>query len=93
VPIASYSGELDSSRLLGMSVRNRLGEELGVVRGIVIAPSDARAEAIEVEHGGFLGIGEKTVDVPWKQLQLTEDASAVVLDLTAEELSDRPEAD
>jgi sporulation protein YlmC with PRC-barrel domain len=92
VPIASYSGELDSSRLLGMG-RNRLGEELGVVRGIVIAPSDARAEAIEVEHGGFLGIGEKTVDVPWKQLQLTEDASAVVLDLTAEELSDRPEAD
>ena len=93
VHVASYSRELDSSQLVGMSVRNRLGEELGVVSGIVIAPSQGRAEAIKVEHGGFLGVGEKTVRVPWKEVQLTRDASAVVVDLTADELEDLPQAE
>jgi sporulation protein YlmC with PRC-barrel domain len=94
VAIGSYAEQLDTSRLIGMSVRNRVGEELGVVQGVVIDTQEGgRANALVIEHGGFLGMGETRVEVPWKDVQITRDGSSIVLDMTAEALNEQPEAE
>ena len=93
VPVGSYSGRLYSSRLVGTPVRNRLGRELGVVETLIIDPSGGQVQAVIIEHGGFMGIGEKDVSVPWNELHFTPDGSAVVLDLTEKELEALPKAE
>ena len=91
VDIGSWSSQLDTARLNGMSVRNRVGEELGVVQGVIL--DGGKAQALIVEHGGFLGIGESRVRVPWKAVQITRDGSAIVLDMSAGDLQQLSEAD
>lgn len=90
VPVGSYGKELHSSHLIGMSIRNLLGKELGVVDGLLIS-SQGKVQAVIIEHGGFMGIGEKRVKLNWNQLQLTADGSAVVLDMTPDEVKTLPE--
>jgi sporulation protein YlmC with PRC-barrel domain len=91
VPIESRPDLLDSSSLTGMPVRNRLGKELGVVRGLRLVPQEGRVDAITVEHGGFLGLGERRVAVPWEMIRLAQDGSALVVDMTEEEMGQQGE--
>ncbi|MDT8386550.1 MAG: PRC-barrel domain-containing protein [Thiogranum sp.] len=93
VPITAYSEELQINRLVGMPVRNRLGEELGVVEDLSIRPDQERLEALLIKHGGFLGIGESIVRVPWEDALITRDGSAVVLDKTGQELERAAESE
>lgn len=86
VPITAYPGTLQINRLVGMPVRNRLGRELGVVEDLSIRPDQENLEALIIKRGGFLGIGESIVRVPWEEAMITRDGSAVVLDKTEQEL-------
>lgn len=87
-PVSEVGGALGSRKLVGMSVRNRVGDELGEVSGIDIDAGSGSVLALQVVSGGFLGINESQVAVPWNKVYLTTDRSAVVLDMTAEDLED-----
>lgn len=93
IPVSSYDKRLYSTRLTGMSIRNRVGDELGVVDSLMIRPDTGRVNAVIVEHGGFMGIGERRIKIGWNELQFTRDGSAVVLDLTEEQLKQLPAAE
>lgn len=86
VPISTKSGTLTSNRLVGMSVRNRVGEELGEVSGIAINAGTGKVAGLQVTAGGFLGIGEYQAGIAWPDVFLSIDGSAIVLDMTAEDL-------
>lgn len=93
VPITAYPEQLQINRLVGMSVRNRVGDELGVVDDVSIRPDQRSLEALIIKRGGFLGIGESVVQVPWEDALITRDGSALVLDKTEQELERAAESE
>lgn len=64
---SSKSGQFhafNASDLLGKTVKNSHGDDLGKVEDVVIG-SDGRANFVVLERGGTLGIGAKYVPVPF----------------------------
>lgn len=71
---AAQQGEVRGSRLIGVTVRNDAGENIGDVNEIVIS-SDGRIAAFVIGVGGFLGIGERNVAVAFESVRLTVNSS------------------
>jgi sporulation protein YlmC with PRC-barrel domain len=55
----------NASDLMGKTVKNSKGEELGKVEDLVIG-SNGRADFVVLEHGGVLGVEGKYVLVPYQ---------------------------
>ena len=84
--------EVYTSNLIGASVRNPQGENLGKIDELVIDPKDARIKAAIVSVGGVLGIGAKSVAIPWDKITMGTDADrdTVVVAMAREELEQAP---
>ena len=84
--------EMYASKIIGASVKNTQGESLGKVDELVIDPHDARIKAAVVSVGGLLGIGAKSVEVPWDKVKLgsDKDRDTVVIAMGKEELEQAP---
>jgi hypothetical protein len=59
------------------SVRTSNGEALGEVRSIVVGP-DGKADAVIVEVGGFLNIGERAVSIEANKFTYLKDRNILV---------------
>lgn len=68
------SAEMTSDRLMDMNVRGSQNEEIGDVEKLVIDPQSGEIKGVVVSVGGFLGIGDKNVLLPWDQVQLAQDS-------------------
>jgi sporulation protein YlmC with PRC-barrel domain len=71
-----------------MRVRNREGEDLGVIDEIVLDMRSGRIAYAVLAFGGFLGIGNKLFAVPWDAL--TADGGALLADASRRELEESP---
>lgn len=85
--IADIRG-ISARAMLGKSVRNAEGEEIGEVSDLIIDQEAGVVHPI-LEVGGFLGMGSVQVLVPLDELDLGQDSS-LTLDATRENLKDRP---
>jgi sporulation protein YlmC with PRC-barrel domain len=86
------SNEMLASKLTGMTVRNSAGENLGDINDLVMDQSGKPSVAI-IGVGGFLGLGEKDVGVPFASLTFADaqDGSKVArLDTTKDALKGAP---
>lgn len=81
---AAVMGGLTSESLVGKQARNAQGQELGEIKNLVIDPQNGSVTHVVVSVGGFLGIGDKGVAVPWADINLQQDT--LVVDVTREEL-------
>jgi sporulation protein YlmC with PRC-barrel domain len=84
--------EMLASQLTGMSVRNAAGEDLGDINDLVMDSTGKPSVAI-VGVGGFLGLGEKDVGVPFDKLTFADaqDGTKVArLDVTKDALKNAP---
>ena len=87
---------LDWGSLAGTDVRNLSDEDLGEVRDVVM--DKGQINAIVVERGGFLGMGQSHYLVPAGQVKITQrtDASGdrvapiVVIEMTADQIKAMP---
>ena len=84
--------EVYASNLIGANVRNPQGESLGKIDELVIDPKDARIKAAVVSVGGVLGLGAKSVAIPWDKVTMGTDADrdTVVVSMAREELEQAP---
>jgi sporulation protein YlmC with PRC-barrel domain len=84
--------EVYASNLIGANVKNAQGENLGKIDELVIDPKDARITAAIVSVGGVLGIGAKSVAIPWDKVTIgtTADRDTVVVAMAREELEQAP---
>ena len=64
----STINEVYGSKLIGASVKSTQGENLGKIDELVIDPHDARIKAAVVSVGGVLGLGAKSVAIPWDRI-------------------------
>ncbi|MDF1586675.1 PRC-barrel domain-containing protein [Marinimicrococcus flavescens] len=90
VPVEQLgSVRLDS--IAGTDLRNTRDEQLGSVEDVVIDPQSGDIAYAIVSVGGFLGIGDRTVAVPWKMLEVTPGYNTFVLDMKEDVLDNAPE--
>lgn len=91
-PTMSSMNEVYASRLLGANVKNAQGENLGKIDELVIDPKDARIKAAILSIGGVLGLGAKSVAIPWEKVSMGTgtDEDTLVVAMAREELEKAP---
>jgi sporulation protein YlmC with PRC-barrel domain len=79
--------EYRTSKLVGSKVYNTANENIGSIEDIILKP-DGSLDEVVLSVGGFLGIGEKYVSVPWSALKVSRDGSSlkIVTDGTKDSL-------
>lgn len=77
------------SRIMGKTVTNRLGQELGSIADVVVGP-DSEVRFIILSHGGMLGIGDKLIPIPWKTVAIDEKNNRVHVDVNKRSLERAP---
>jgi sporulation protein YlmC with PRC-barrel domain len=91
-PTAQGANEYRSSKLIGTQVYNGSNENIGEIDDLVLDEKGA-ITAVVVGVGGFLGMGEKDVAMPFNSLKLSKDekgALKVVVESTKDSLKAMP---
>ena len=92
VPIKEASATLTAEDLIGADLRNMNGKDLGSVDDLVMGKNGAMSYLI-VSHGGFLGIGDKQIAVPFESAKISQDGDVVYINATEESLEKAPSFD
>lgn len=93
VGIVEVSTLIPSSRLIDLDIKNPAGEDLGEIEDLVINIEDGRVVYAIHEFGGFLGIGEKDVIVPWNAYRHCDQNNLLTLDMNKEQLDQFEDVD
>jgi sporulation protein YlmC with PRC-barrel domain len=76
VDVTNVSTGYRGSKLVGAAVVNEANEKIGTVDDLIVTRSDKVVYAI-VSVGGFLGVGDKLVAVPFDGFQLAPDKTTL----------------
>lgn len=79
-----------ASRIIGSDVYNLQAEKLGDIEDIIVDPRRGQIRYAVVSVGGFLGIGQKLVAVPWRALRVDTGKGRYVMDGTKQRLKNAP---
>ena len=77
-------------RIIGSNVINMKGELLGKIADLVLDIDTGRILYVIVESGGFLGIGDKLLPVPWESLAALPSEGLFFLDQSKEQMAKAP---
>jgi sporulation protein YlmC with PRC-barrel domain len=89
-PDKRYRSIMGATTLVGDSVQNSVGEDLGKVKEIMIDVPTGRIAYAVLSFGGRLNMGNKLFAVPWGVLRLNEDAKKFILNVDKEHLKNAP---
>jgi hypothetical protein len=70
---------LSSDTIIGAMVKNEEDQEVGKIERLHISPQYGVVMYAELSVGGFLGVGEKTIMVPWKTIEIARSGDSLVL--------------
>ena len=79
-----------ASSVIGTNVVNRLGDNLGDIKEVVIDPRTGRVAYAVVSFGGFLSMGEKLFAIPFSSLEYSVSKGEYVLNISKERLEAAP---
>jgi sporulation protein YlmC with PRC-barrel domain len=84
--------ELRTSQIVGAKVYNNANDNIGSVEDIILK-ADGSMDEVVLSVGGFLGIGDKYVAVPYSDLKIGRDGRSlkVTTDATKESLKALPD--
>ena len=85
-----YRRVLSASTLTKDSVRNRMNENVGSIKEIMIDVPSGRVAYAMLSVGGFLGMGDRLFAIPRESLVLDEDRKCFILDVDKNRLEKAP---
>ena len=91
--MANLGSEVSASDLLNQKVKNPANETVGDINDLSIG-GDGKIAAVIIGVGGFLGMGEKNVSLPYDQLAFSRDANGnlvVSVNISKDSLQSAPE--
>lgn len=89
VDVVKVSTGYRASKVLGASVINEAGDTVGKVDEIIVGP-DGKAPFVVLSVGGFLGVGDKLVVLPYEQMR-TDGKKIMLPGATKDSLKALPE--
>jgi sporulation protein YlmC with PRC-barrel domain len=92
-PVSQLAGVLRADNITGTDIRNPRDEYLGSIEDVILDPNSGQVSYAIIAHGGFIGIGEDYVAVPWQRLQATPNLDLFVLNTTEDALENAPKVD
>ncbi len=96
---SEFANLIQLSEYNNVDLNNAQGEDLGEIEDALIDTQEGSIQYVIVDVGGFLGLGERSIAVPFDQFQIDvtveDDAEeeSVTLDATEEQLENAPEID
>jgi sporulation protein YlmC with PRC-barrel domain len=82
---AASPNAADARKLIGRNVKNTNDETVGEIKSVFISP-DGKVDSVMVGVGGFLGVGEREVQLAWKDLKVMDNGEKVVVNMSKDEL-------
>jgi hypothetical protein len=79
-----------SDRIEGTAVRRANGEKIGKIERLMLDKISGKVAYAVLSFGGFLGIGNKHLPVPWPRLAYNQKLDAYEIDITDDELRQAP---
>lgn len=79
-----------AEEVIGREVLSPTGEELGEVTDLILNPQTGDIDQAIIAYGGFLGIGEELVAVPWDQFEVVPGQDALMANISQAELDAAP---
>ena len=89
VDVLKISTGYRASKVIGSSVVNEAGDTVGKVDEIIVGP-DGKAPFVVLSVGGFLGMGDRLVALPYEQMK-TDGKKIVLPGATKDSLKALPE--
>jgi len=83
----------EARNVLGMRIKNEQGRDVGEIDNLLIDTQNGRISHVVVAVGGFMGVGEKKVVVPWSDLKIASDGKTRVATLEQAKLESAPRWD
>jgi sporulation protein YlmC with PRC-barrel domain len=90
-PVAQL-GSVRVNEVVGTDVWNGHDQQLGTVDDVVMSPKSGKVAYAVVAFGGFLGIGDTYVPVPWDKFKTTPGLNMMVLEIDQQTLEKAPHA-
>lgn len=84
-----WSKEYTFGQIVGTSVRNEQGQDLGKISDIVIDAQGHVPFAV-LSHGGFWGMGGKSIAIPFTALSFNQNGNYMVLNADQAKLQSAP---
>lgn len=81
---------LSASTMIGDSVRNDAGKELGTLEELMIDLNQGRIAYAVLSFGGFMGLGDKLFAIPFDALRLDPNNEEFVLNVDKDTLKNAP---
>ena len=81
---------MNAETLIGDSVVNAAGDNLGEIKGIMLDVLSGRIAYAVLSFGGVFGLGNKLFAVPWSALTLDAGEKQFILDIARERLENAP---
>ena len=80
---------VDTEALLGIEVIDSAGDEVGEVNDIIM--TDGLPEVVVIEAGGWMGIAERLVAVPFAETSMSDDQEVmIVTTMTMDQIEELP---
>jgi len=76
MPDTGKSNPVRLSNILNFEVENRDGDMLGSVQDAIVELESERIRYLSMSAGGLLGMGDRTILVPWRVLNIQESAGS-----------------
>jgi sporulation protein YlmC with PRC-barrel domain len=92
-PVWRELGLSEARNVLGMRVRNEQGRDVGEIDNLLIDTQTGQISYVVVAVGGFMGVGEKKVVVPWSDLTIASDGKRAIATLSQTKLDGAPRWD
>lgn len=80
-------GKWRASKLMGVDVYNEANEKLGDINELIL-DKDGKVNAVVIGVGGFLGMGQKNVAVPFDKISATQNPQDGTIKLTTTETAE-----
>ena len=79
-----------SQDVIGAKVRTRQGEDIGIIKELLVDPESGRISYAILAYGGLMGLGEKLFAFPWEALTQRPEVQVFVLNVDREQLENAP---
>lgn len=89
-PASPDEPRVNAARLIGNEVRNTDDEKLGEIEAVRTG-ADGAVESIIISVGGFLGMGQRSVELTWSRVSVSPDSERILVPMTKEQIGTLPD--